>query len=181
MSVSPPKPVNRILAFLLGFAGFLAFAGLSIFVVMHYRNAGTGYEDARAKARQDWRAAAAAAQAGVHTSAWKDKAAGVATLAAADYLPIAAKSLVSPENAARPMTGDAHLVPGTPAFEAFSARQAAEAAAQQPAPPPAPDVHPAPGTPAVPVAPPAKPDADNGPATQTLPGAPQAPGAVPVR
>ena len=138
MSESSPKPVNRVLAFLLGFAGFLAFAGLSVFVVMHYRNAGTGYEDARAKARQQWRAAADAAQLSGLTTAWKDKPAGLATVAPSEYLPIAAKALASPENAARPMTGDAHLVPGTPAFEAFSARQAAEAAAQQPAPAPAP-------------------------------------------
>ena len=62
MSESSPKPVNRVLAFLLGFAGFLAFAGLSVFFVMHYRNAGTGYQDARTKARQQWRAAADAAQ-----------------------------------------------------------------------------------------------------------------------
>lgn len=135
MSDPKPAPVNRAAAFLLGFSGFLAFAFLSVLAVTYFRDRGTGYEDARSKARQEWRAASEATQSTVRQTAWKDQAAGMAQVAASDYLPIAAKSLTGVANSPRPMQGDQFIVPGTPTFEAFTARQAAEAAAQ-PAPSP---------------------------------------------
>jgi hypothetical protein len=147
MSDPKPAPVNRVAAFVLGFSGFLAFAFLSVLAVTYFRDRGTGYEDARSKARHEWRAASEAAQAPVRQTAWKDQSAGVVQVAASDYLPIAAKALTGVTNSPRPMQGDQFIVPGTPTFEAFTARQAAEAAAAQPAPDapaPAPTPSPAP-------------------------------------
>lgn len=144
MSDSPTQPVSRPIAFALGFTGFLAFAFLSVLAVTYFKDRGTGYEDERAKARHEWRAAANEANATVHQTAWKDQGAGVAQVSANDYLPLAAKSLTGMANAPRPMQGDQFIVPGTPTFEAFSARQAAEAAAQAPAPPADPEAAPVP-------------------------------------
>lgn len=152
MSDSLSTPVSRPIAFVLGFTGFLAFAFLSVLAVTYFKNRGTGYEDERSKARQGWRAAANEADAVVHQTTWKDQGAGLVQISAKDYLPIAAKSLVSVANSSRPMQGDQFIVPGTPTFEAFSARQAAEAAAQTPppTPAPAPDAAPAPAPDAAP-------------------------------
>lgn len=144
MSDTLSTPVSRPIAFVLGFTGFLAFAFLSVLAVTYFKNRGTGYDDERSKARLEWRAAATAADAAVHKTAWKDQSAGLVQVSAHDYLPIAAKSMVSVANSSRPMQGDQFIVPGTPTFEAFSARQAAEAAAQTPAPPADPEAAPTP-------------------------------------
>lgn len=134
MSDTPSIPVSRPIAFVLGFTGFIAFAFLSVLAVTYFKNRGTGYEDERSKARQEWRAAATAANAVVHQTTWKDQGAGLAQVSADQYLGIAAKSLAGMANSARPMQGDQFIVPGTPTFEAFSARQAAAAAAPAPSP-----------------------------------------------
>lgn len=136
MPDTPSTPVSRPIAFVLGFIGFLAFAFLSVLAATYFKDRGTGYEDARSLARREWRAAAKEAQASVEITAWKDQGAGLVQVSANDYLPLAAKSLTAVTNSPRPMQGDQFIVPGTPTFEAFSARQAAEAAAQAPAPPP---------------------------------------------
>lgn len=125
MSDTPAIPVSRPLAFVLGFTGFLTFAFLSIFAVTYFKNRGTGYEDGRSEARLAWRAAADQADAVVRETRWKDKGAGLVQVSTNDYLPIAAKNLADPSNKARPMQGDQFIVPGTPTFEAYSARQAA--------------------------------------------------------
>lgn len=184
MSEPSPTPVNRVAAFLLGLGGFLLFAVLAIMAVKYYANRGTGYEDARAKARQEWRAAAADAQAALYTSTWKDKNAGLAQIAAADYLPIAAKALLAPENAPRVMKGDKFIVPGTPTFDAFAARQASEAAFPAPTTGAAPAA-PAPNAPApAPEAAPAAPAPAPAPAPEAAPAAPApapAPEAAPAQ
>lgn len=155
MSDTPSTPVSRPIAFVLGFTGFLAFAFLSVLAVTYFKNRGTGYEDDRSKARKEWRATATAADAVVHKTAWKDQGAGLAQVSAYDYLPIAAKSLSGVANSSRPMQGDQFIVPGTPTFEAFSARQAAEAPAPVTAPLPVPgsgiDAAPAPAPAPAPV------------------------------
>lgn len=137
MSSSKPAPTNRVVAFLLGFVGLLLFALFSVMAVGYYRDNGQGYEDARSKARKEWRAASDAAQATIAATAWKDEAKGLVQVSANAYLPLAAKALVSAENAPRPMQGDSFIVPGTPTFEAFAAQQAAGAAPAAPAPAPA--------------------------------------------
>jgi hypothetical protein len=144
MSDTPSTPVSRPIAFVLGFTGFLAFAFLSVLAVTYFKNRGSGYEDERSQARLGWRAAATEADAVVHQTAWKDQGAGLVQVSANDYLPIAAKGLVSLANSPRPMQGDQFIVPGTPTFEAFTARQAAEAAAPAPAPPADPEAAPVP-------------------------------------
>jgi hypothetical protein len=157
MSDTPSTPVSRPIAFVLGFTGFLAFAFLSLLAVTFFKNRGSGYEDERSKARLGWRAAASEADAVVRKTAWKDQGAGLVQVSANDYLPIAAKGLVSLANSPRPMQGDQFIVPGTPTFEAFTARQAA---AQTPVPPADPEAAPVP---------PADPEAAPAPAPEAAP------------
>ena len=142
MPATPPPPTKWLAPFLLGFAGFLLFGALSLVAARCYSGRGTAYEDGLTAKRLEWKAAAARAKASVEQTGWKDEAAGLARVAAADYLPLAAQKLAGPENKPRPMQGDPFIVPGTKTFEEMAARKAA--ATPAPVPPPAPPPPPAP-------------------------------------
>ena len=139
--------------FLLGFAGLLLFGALSLVAARYFSGRGTAYEDGLAAKRLEWKAAADRANASVAQTGWKDEGAGLARVAAADYLPLAAQQLAGPEHKPRPMQGEAFLVPGTKTFEEMAARKAAATPAPAPAPGPPPAS--APGPPPAPTPPPA--------------------------
>ena len=130
--------MNRMAAFVFGFAGFLVFAALSLVAVNHFRGRGTDYEDGLAAKRAEWKQAADQKAKEATQTAWKDKNAGLATVAPSAYLPVAATKLTAPENKPRPMQGDSFVVPGTKTFEEMAARKAAQTPAPAPAPAPAP-------------------------------------------
>jgi len=120
---------NRLTGFILGFLGFVVFAGAAAMVVTINRGKGGEFDNALAQQRRQWAAEARDAQAIIRETAWKDEAAGLARVEANAYLPIAARHLLAPKFQPRPMSGDSFIVPGTKTFDEMAARQAAAAAA----------------------------------------------------